>query len=154
MGTYEETALLEPQETEEGKNRPPCCASTHCSRVGETSSHPRLWITGRRCFFSPIARLVPGVVAPSPRCMESACRRARLHCASGGGAMPRHALSPWMARRIAVRHRLPPVCVRSLLLLMVVSRTPALEDAARFAGLNTSPCSQVWKNPAHVARSP
>jgi hypothetical protein len=86
--------------------------------------------------------------------MSSARLRARLYCARGGGAMPPHAVHTWIARRISVRNRLTHVCVSSLLFLMVVSRTHALEEAARFAGLTTSQCSKVLKNPAQVAIAP
>jgi hypothetical protein len=68
--------------------------------------------------------------------------------------MPPHAVHTWIARRISVRNRLTHVCVSSLLFLMVVSRTHALEEAARFAGLTTSQCSKVLKNPAQVAIAP
>ena len=48
--------------------------------------------------------------------------------------MQARTVHPWIARHLAVRTRLAQVGVSSLLLLMVVTRKHALEEAARFSG--------------------
>jgi len=47
-------------------------------------------------------------------------------------------LQTWITRQIAVRQRLERVCTSSLLLLMVVTTTHSLQEAARFSGLHPS----------------
>ena len=67
--------------------------------------------------------------------------------------MQTHTLRPWIARRIAVRTRLEQVGVRSLLLLLVVTRKHSLEEAARFSGLHKSQFSQFLHTHSNVALS-
>ena len=64
-----------------------------------------------------------------------------------------HPLQTWVGRRIAVRTRLEQICVRSLLLLMVVTRKHALEEAARFSGRNKSQFSKLLQSHTKVALS-
>jgi hypothetical protein len=65
--------------------------------------------------------------------------------------MPARTLHTWIARRIAVRTRLAQVGVSDLLFLRVVTRHPALEEAARFSGLHKSPFSQFLPPHSPVA---
>jgi len=60
-------------------------------------------------------------------------------------------IQTWITRRIAVRQRLARICTSSLLLLMVVTTTHALEEAARFSGLPQSLFSQLLQSHAKVA---
>jgi hypothetical protein len=57
----------------------------------------------------------------------------------------------WSARHILVRLRLENVCPSYLLFLMVATRKPALEEAARFSGLHQSQCSKRLKAHSKVA---
>ena len=60
-------------------------------------------------------------------------------------------LQPWIVRRLALETRLQHICVSYLLFLMVVARKHSLEEAARFAGCNTSLFSTFVKNHCQVA---
>ena len=60
-------------------------------------------------------------------------------------------LPTWIPRPIAVRQRLERLCTSSLLFLMVVTTTPALEEAARFSRLHTSLFSKMVPSHAKVA---
>lgn len=67
--------------------------------------------------------------------------------------MQTRTLQTWIARRISVRPRLEWVCVSSRLVLMVVTRKHALEEAARVSGGNKSPCCKLRKYHPNVAIS-
>lgn len=58
-----------------------------------------------------------------------------------------------IARHLSVRRRREHVCLSSLVFLMGVTRKHALEEAARFCGLHTSPCSKMVKAQSDVAVS-
>jgi len=60
-------------------------------------------------------------------------------------------IQTWITRRIAVRQRLARLCTRYLLLLMVVTTTHALAEAARFSGRHTSRFSKRLQAHAQVA---
>jgi hypothetical protein len=51
----------------------------------------------------------------------------------------------WITRQIAVRQRLERICASSLRFLMVATTTPALQEAARFAGRHTALFSNLLK---------
>ena len=62
-----------------------------------------------------------------------------------------HTLQSWIARHIAVRHRLEKICGSYLLLLMVVTQKRSLEAAARCSGRNKSGFSKFLKHHGNVA---
>ena len=57
----------------------------------------------------------------------------------------------WIARHIAVRRRLEPICMSYLLFMMVVTTKHALEEAARFSGVHKSQFSKLLKAHSPVA---
>ncbi|HSX77509.1 MAG TPA: hypothetical protein VLQ80_02890 [Candidatus Saccharimonadia bacterium] len=60
-------------------------------------------------------------------------------------------MQTWITRQSAVRQRLERVGTSSLLLLMVVTTTHALQEAARFSGLHPSRFSPLLQSHAKVA---
>lgn len=60
-------------------------------------------------------------------------------------------LQAWIARRLSLPIRLRQVGISSRLLLMVVTRKHALEEAARFSGCHTSRCRKFVHTHAGVA---
>jgi len=67
--------------------------------------------------------------------------------------MPARTLQIWIARRLAIRHRLERVCTSYLLFLMVVTQKHSLEEAARFAGLHKSQFCKMLQSHSKVAIS-
>jgi hypothetical protein len=67
--------------------------------------------------------------------------------------MQTRTLQTWIARRIAIRHRLERVCTSYLLFLMVMTQKHSLEGAARFAGLHKAQFCKMLKYHSKVAIS-
>lgn len=65
--------------------------------------------------------------------------------------MQARTLQIWIARRLAIRHRLERVCTSYLLFLMVVTRKHSLEEAARFSGLHKSQFCKMLQSHSPVA---
>jgi len=67
--------------------------------------------------------------------------------------MQARTLQTWIARRIAICHRLERVCTSYLLFLMVVTTKHSLEEAARFSGLHKSQFCKMLQSHSQVAIS-
>src|SRR5438270_11590476 len=147
-------AVLEPLPTEATHIAPPCCVSTHRSRVVDPQGSPTFLDHREAASGIPHRTFLTSAQGPwTPRPLPSRVI-ASTHMSGltpGRGAMRVGTLQTWITRQIAVRQRLERICTSYLLFLMVATTKYSLEEAARFSGRHTSLFSYLLKSHATVA---
>src|SRR5919109_971933 len=131
---------------------PPCCVSTHRSRVVDPDGPPTFWDHREAVPGIPhMTSFTEGAWTPRPLAARVIASTHIYVLTPGRSAMLAGTTQTWIKRRIAVRQRLERICTSYLLFLMVVTTKHSIEEAARFSGLHPSLFSKLLKSHSRVA---